>query len=208
MKISVSFLSSKKTKEDIKKISTTDANYIHIDFMDKTFTDHKSLSFRKIRNYMKYSSKRLDVHLMVNNPKKYIKEFATLNAEYIIFPIEINKDIESLLRCIQSYGIKCGLAIEPNTDIQKLVPYLDIVDLVLIMGVNSGAGGQEFIMETIDRINKIKREIEIKVGDAIISVDGGINKDIREKLNNADIIVSGSYIINCDNFQEKINELR
>ncbi len=208
MKVSVSFLSSKKPLQDIKKIGATDANYIHIDFMDKTFTNYKSLSFRKIRKCLKYSSKRLDIHLMVDNPLKYIKDFATLNAEYITFPVEINRDIEKILRVIQSYGIKCGLAIEPDTDVEKIVPYLDIVDLVLVMGVNSGSGGQEFIQSTIEKIKKIKTEIEIKAGDAIISVDGGINNETKKALTDVDIIVSGSYVINSENFQERINELR
>lgn len=208
MKVSVSFLSSKKPAKIMKKIGATDVNYIHVDFMDGTFTKQKSLPFRKIRKVLKINNKRADIHLMVSKPKKYIKDFATLNAEFIVFPVEIEKDVEKNLRMIKDYGIKCGLAISPSTDIEQLNPYLDIVDIILVMGVIPGEGGQQFIPETVDKIKRIKRELNIHGSKALINVDGGITDEVKNQLEDVDIVVSGAYILGHDNYQEAIDKLK
>ncbi|MDD3241617.1 MAG: ribulose-phosphate 3-epimerase [Bacilli bacterium] len=208
MKVSVSFLASKKPSKDIKKIGATDVNYIHVDFMDRTFTEKKSLSFKKIIKILKITNKRADIHLMTMKPKKYIKDFATLNAEYITFPVEIKKDIDKCLEMIKSYGIKCGLAISPETDVEELSPYIKDLDMVLVMGVTPGAGGQSFKEEVLEKIKKIRQEINIYGLSTVISVDGGINDEISKRLEEVDIVVSGTYILNSDNLQEAITKLR
>ena len=208
MKVSVSFLSSKNIPNDLKKLDNTDADYIHVDVMDGHFVRNKTMPFSEMKNIHKYTSKRLEVHLMVDEPEKYIPLYAELNTEYIIIHLELDKDIKSLLEMIKRYSIKVGLSIKPNTPISALVPYLPLIDEVLVMSVEPGEGGQSYIENTPNRINEIRdllNEYNLKV---IINVDGGINGNTVKKCYNCDIVTSGSYIINSDDFQEKISSLR
>lgn len=208
MKISASFLSSKNVVNDLKRLNETDVDYIHVDIMDGKFVPKKTMPFREMRNIYKYTSKRLDVHLMVADPEKYIPLYAELNTEYITFHVEILKDITKCLQLIKSYSIKAGLAIKPNTKISELIPYLPYVDLILVMSVEPGMGGQDFIEDSGKRIDEIRVLLDEYNIPAVINVDGGINQITKDQCLNADILTAGSYIINGDNFQEKISSLR
>ena len=206
-KVSVSFLSSKNKEEDLIKLGATDTDYIHVDVMDGKFVKNKNLPFKLLDRLSYTLQKRLDVHLMVNKPNKFIEEYATLNSEYITIHVELPKEvIDSSIELIKSYGIKCGLAIKPNTDINLLKDYLDRIDLILVMSVEPGSGGQEFISETPDRIAKIKELIGKK--KIAINVDGGINDKTIKYLDKANIVVSGSYVVNSDSFVDAIKSLR
>lgn len=209
MKISASFLSCKKIIPAIKDLSFTDVDYIHVDFIDGKFVVGKKIPFRKLKQISKVSSKRLDVHLMTDKLRKYIKKFASLNCEYIAFHVEVGKDIEKYIDMVHNYGIKCGLAINPSTDIEKLKPYLSMVDMVLVMSVVPGYGGQAFIPETVDKVRELRNYIEEKELDLVISIDGGLNNETAKVVKPfVDVVVSGSYITNSDDFQEKIDSLR
>lgn len=208
VKISASFLSSKNIPNTLKKLNETDVDYIHVDIMDGKFTKSKTMPFSEMKNIYKFTDKRLDVHLMVKNPEKYIPLYASLNTEYIVFHIETDNKIEENLELIKKYSIKCGLAISPNTKIKELVPYLPLLDIILIMSVEPGAGGQEFMADTIQKIEELKVLLKEYKSRAIISVDGGVNIDTKDKCKNADMIVSGSYIVSATNFQDKISSLR
>lgn len=208
MLISTSFLSSKNLIHDLVELDKTDTDYIHVDIMDGKFVKKKTMPFKEMRNIYKYTNKRLDVHLMVKNPKKYIEDYASLNTEYISFHIESDENIEKNLQLIKEYGIKSGLAISPDTEIKELVPYLPLLDLVLVMSVEPGAGGQDFIVKTKDKIKELKILLSEYNSDVKISVDGGVNDVTKEYCTDCDILVSGSYIINGDNLQEKIDSLR
>ena len=208
MLISTSFLSSKNLIHDLRELDKTDTDYIHVDIMDGKFVKKKTMPFKEMRNIYKYTNKRLDVHLMVKNPKKYIEDYASLNTEYISFHIESDENIEKNLQLIKEYGIKSGLAISPDTEIKELVPYLPLLDLVLVMSVEPGAGGQDFIVKTKDKIKELKILLSEYNSDVKISVDGGVNDVTKEYCTDCDILVSGSYIINGDNLQEKIDSLR
>lgn len=208
MLISTSFLSSKNLIHDLVELDKTDTDYIHVDIMDGRFVKKKTMPFKEMRNIYKYTNKRLDVHLMVKNPKKYIEDYASLNTEYISFHIESDENIEKNLQLIKEYGIKSGLAISPDTEIKELVPYLPLLDLVLVMSVEPGAGGQDFIVKTKDKIKELKILLSEYNSDVKISVDGGINDRTKKYCTDCDILVSGSYIINGDDLQEKIDSLR
>lgn len=208
MLISTSFLSSKNLIHDLRELDKTDTDYIHVDIMDGKFVKKKTMPFKEMRNIYKYTNKRLDVHLMVKNPKRYIEDYASLNTEYISFHIESDENIEKNLQLIKEYGIKSGLAINPDTEIKELVPYLPLLDLVLVMSVEPGAGGQDFIVKTKDKIKELKILLSEYNSDVKISVDGGVNDVTKEYCTDCDILVSGSYIINGDNLQEKIDSLR
>ncbi len=210
MKISVSFLSSYDKAKDLRKLNVTDVDYIHVDYMDGRFVPYKSLSFRQLKTIYKYTSKRLDVHLMTRNPEKLIRQFATLNTEFITFHVEIKKDISKLIDLIHSYGIKAGLSIKPDTPIALLEPYLEKIDLILVMSVEPGRGGQEFLENTPSRVLAIKNLLKTyEKSDILLSIDGGINNITKEGVQDlVDIMVSGSYITTGEDFQERIHNLR
>ena len=197
MKVNVSILSSTIKPQDIvKELDKTNADYIHIDIMDGKFVDNKTWTISEITKITKNSTLPLDVHLMVNNPSKYIEDYAMLNTNDIIFHYEAVKDVNSMIDEIKNYGLKVGIAINPDTDVEKIFPYLDKIDLVLVMSVYPGKSGQSFIEESLDKIRKLKQEIQEKNLKTLISVDGGINEETGKLCKEAgvDILVSASYI--------------
>ena len=208
MKVSASFLSSKNIPRDLRLLNDTDVDYLHVDIMDGKFVSNKTLPFSEMKHIYKYTSKRLDVHLMVSEPSKYIPLYAELNTEYITFHVEVLEDIDKDLKMIKDYSIKCGLAIKPDTKVSSLIPYLPYLDLILVMSVEPGEGGQPFIESTEDKIKEVRSLIDSYKLPIIINVDGGINNDTVSMCHDADIVVSGSFIIKSDNFQEKISSLR
>lgn len=208
MKVSASFLSCSNPAVDLAKLNETDVDYIHVDIMDGKFVSNKTMPFSEMKNISKYTSKRLDVHLMVENPKEYIPLYAELNTEYITIHVEIDEDIMECLELIKRYSIKSGLSIKPNTKVSELIPYLPYIDMVLVMSVEPGAGGQAFIEESEDRINEVRALLDSYNIPAVINVDGGINGDTVKHCRNCDMVTSGSYIVKSDNFQEKISSLR
>ena len=205
MKLSASVLSCKDIDYVIGKLSFTDIDYIHIDFIDNSYVKGVKIPFRKIKKIA--SHKRFDVHLMTKKVKKWIKKFASLNCEYITFHIEVTKDVEKYIDLIHKFNIKAGIAISPDTDIKLLTPYLDKVDLILVMSVNPGYGGQSFIPETEKRLKELKKLVKDK--DVVVSVDGGINDETIKKVkDNVDMVVSGSYITSSKEYIERINTLK
>ncbi len=206
-KISVSFLSSKNEERDILRINASTADYIHVDVMDGKFVRKKNKPFKKLVKLSSSITKRLDVHLMEKNPLKNINYYASLNTEYITVHAEL-ENLNKYLDLIKEYGIKCGVALNPDTDIEVIIPYLSKIDLVLVMSVNPGYGGQTFIDSTTKKILKLKKLLVSKKSKAKISVDGGINGEIAKRLDFVDIIVSGSYVVESDDFDEQIETLR
>ena len=209
MKISTSFLSCKKVLPAIKQLSFTDTDYIHVDYIDGKFVKGRKIPFRILKKISKISSKRLDIHLMTDKLNKFIKKFATLNCEYITFHVEATENVEKYINMIHNYGIKCGLAINPDTDVSIIEPYLEMVDLVLVMGVVPGKGGQAFIEDTPKKIKNIKSLLVTNKLNVVINVDGGINDTTIKKVKSyVDMAVAGSFITNGEDYQEQINKLR
>lgn len=204
MKLSCSYLSSNDKENTIKKLNNSNIDYIHLDVMDGEFVDNKTLDFNRLRNYFYHNKKNIDVHLMVKNVKLYTELYSLLNPKYIIFHLEVGNTLE-LINYIKNKNIKVGLAINPNTNINELKPFLDKIDLVLVMSVIPGKGGQNFIESSLDKIKQI-RELNSNI---IISVDGGINNTNIQKIKEAgaSMCVVGSYITNNDELL-KINELQ
>lgn len=207
MQISTSFLNSTNPAKDLKILNETDTDFIHVDVMDGIFVDGRTMPFKELRKIYKYTSKRLDVHLMVDNPKKLIPKYASLNVEYLTIHVE-SENVEENLKLIKQYAIKAGLAISPETKVKEIVPYLPLVDMILVMSVEPGKGGQAFISKTKSKIKEIKKLLKEYKSKAVISVDGGVNDQTKNECNEADILVSGSYILSGENYQERINNLR
>lgn len=207
-KISASFLSSKNIPGDLVKLNETDVDFIHVDVMDGKFVKNKTMPFSEMKNIYKYTDKRLIVHLIVENPSKYIPLYAELNTECIVFHIESSEDIIKNLELIKSFSIKCGLVINPETKVNELVPYLPYLDEVLVMSVTPGEGGQKFIPSTSEKLKELKELIKSYNFNIVIDVDGGVCDTVLDKVVDADILTSGNYIISSDNYQEKITSLR
>lgn len=197
MKVSVSILSNSiKPVDIVKKLDNTKADYIHIDIMDGKYVENKTWTVSEIKKITSCSKLPLDVHLMVENPSKYIEDFALLNTSYIAFHYEAVKDIDKMINEIKKYGLKVGIAIKPETSEELLFPYLSKIDEVLVMSVHPGKSGQSFIESTLDKIERLKNEILRQNVKTIISVDGGINDETGKLCleKGVDTLVSASYI--------------
>ena len=206
MLISVSFLKNKDGNiETINKLNNTSCDYIHIDIMDGKFTKNKNFEYSEIEELFKNNKKRLDVHLMVEDAYSYIEDYIKLKPDFITFHIESKSDINKCIKLVKDNNIKVGLAINPDTRIYSILPYINDIDLVLVMSVVPGEGGQAFIKDVVKKINELKA-LQRKY-KYVINVDGGINNETI-KLVNSDMIVSGSYITMSDNFNENINKLK
>lgn len=207
MKVSVTYtVRVLKIEETIKLIDESSADFIHVDFMDGNFVPTKNFEIDEVVKFLSKAKKKLDVHVMVNEPLKYLDAFASLNTEYYTFHYEAVKDILETIKVIKQHGLKVGIAISPETSIKDIESYLNEIDLVLVMSVKPGWGGQSFISSTI---NKIK-ELNTLKDNFVIACDGGVNDtnchEIKEA--GADILVAGSYIIKSDNYDERINTLK
>ena len=205
IKISPSILSSNNRIDSIKKLNNTNCEYIHIDTMDGIFVPNKQMNIDEIIELEKHTTKPLDIHLMTKDPLKYIKNLNNKNIEYITFHLEIEKNIEEIINEIKSLNYKVGISIKPNTEVEELIPYLEKIDLVLIMSVEPGFGGQKFIPETLEKA-KVIRNINKNI---TIEIDGGINDNNIDIIkNHVDIAVVGSYIINSNDYNKAINNLK
>lgn len=206
MKVAVSILSSDYDEETtIKKINQTDAEYLHLDIMDGHFVMNKTPE----HEYLNESEKPIDVHLMVSRPFEYISKLAALaQTSGITIHVELEDDLTSLLKYIKSFKKECGLAINPSTSVDALKPYLNLVDIVLVMSVEPGKGNQEMIegcTNKIDELIKLRMEHGYKFK---IIVDGGVNDKTIKKVELADVVVSGVFICKSEDYQSKINQLR
>ena len=197
MKVGVSILSSSIKAEDIvKKLDGSSADYIHVDIMDGKFVENKTWTYSEVKKIVSYSSLPLNVHLMVKDPAKYIEDYALLNTTNLIFHYEAVKDIESMISLVKEYGLKVGIAINPETSEEVLFPYLKDIDVALVMSVVPGKSGQSFIENTLSKIKNLKEEIIRQGVKTIISVDGGIDDEtgLLCKEAGVDMLVSASYI--------------
>ena len=208
MKVSASFLGVKKIGKTLTDLNITDVDYIHVDVMDGKYVKNKTISFNELVNIGYYTRKRLDVHLMVMNPLKILDDYLTLNIEYLTVHVDIKDDLEKIFKKCKEYGVKVGLAVNPSDNVDIVFPYLEKIDLVLLMSVNPGLPGQEFIEGTISKIKQLKEEIKKRGLNTLISIDGGITLENVKDLRDVDIIVSGSTITKSDDFQEIITKLR
>ncbi len=208
MKVSASLLSAEDRKKSVLKLNKTGVSYIHIDVMDGNFVPNiQFLDMNEIMELARISKYPLDVHLMVDNPLEYIDLFREMNIWGITFHLEVEQDILEIVSKIRGMGYRVGISIKPNTDVKKVVPYLKDIDLVLVMSVEPGYGGQSFLIDTVSRVQELKQMIEQNCYAVQIEVDGGINDVTIRELENVDIAVVGSYITGSDNYHDRVCRL-
>lgn len=206
MKIAASILDCSNRVNGVVELNKSNISYIHVDVMDGKFVSKVEFdNFDEIKEISSVTKYPMDVHLMVENPEVYIKELANMNIEFITIHSEIDCDKKKIFKNIRELGYKVGLSIKPNTNIKDIESYLDDIDMVLVMSVEPGMGGQKFIEGTIDRIKELKKLIGNR--NILIEVDGGINSDNINKLVGVDIAVVGSYITKSDNYYDRVEEL-
>lgn len=207
-KIAVSYLGVKNIGSTLMELDKTDVDFIHVDVMDGKYVQNKTMSFNELKKIGYYTKKRLDVHLMVMKPLNYIDDYASLNVASMSVHLDIRNNVAEVLERIKEYGIKAGIALNPGDDIDKIIPYLDKIDQILVMSVNPGLPGQTFIEDVLPKIDALRNLINKQNLKITLSVDGGVNLENCAKLNNVDIIVSGSCITKSDNYQDTITKLR
>ena len=208
MKISVSILDAVNRYEAVDELNDTNISYIHIDVMDgKLVNNIQFQDMDEIREISKISKFPLQVHLMVEDISSYLDRFYGLNIESITFHLETEQDILMNIDKVHDMGYRCGIAICPDTDIQLIYPYLDKIDMVLLMSVIPGRGGQSFILDTKDKIAMLRNYIDKNHLSVLIEVDGGINDKTISFVRDADVAVVGSYIVKSDNYIERVNSL-
>ena len=208
MKFSASILDAKNRVLAVQKLNNTDVSSIHIDVMDGKMVDNIQFQDKsEIQKISEVSIKPLQIHLMVEDVLFFVEQFIELDVEMIIFHLETSQDILKIIDKIHSVGIGVGIAICPDTDMRKVIPYLDKIEMVLFMSVVPGKGGQPFILETENKINWLKNYIDEKKQSVMIGVDGGINDHTISYVQRADVAISGSYIIQSNNYQQSIYQL-
>lgn len=206
MKISASFLKIQNDKEKIRKLDLL-SDYMHFDIMDGNFVSASTVSYEVMKENTSEILKPKDIHLMVEDIYSYVDTYKELSPEFITFHYEVADDVQSVIDYIKSFGIKPGISINPDTEVTLLNPYLDKIDLVLVMSVFPGKGGQEFI-DISDKLDYLNHYREINDLNYMIEVDGGINDMTIEKVKKADMAVVGSYITDSDDYESQFERLR
>ena len=200
IKISPSILggSFSNIERIILDLNQSKAEYIHFDVMDGDFVPNLTFGPKFISNVRKFSNKVFDVHLMINRVEKFLDDYIRAGSDIITFHIEINEDVENIIKKIKAKGIKCGLAIKPKTSWSEIQPYLQLIDQVIIMTVEPGFGGQEFMNDQVDKIKNISNYIKLNNLRVGIEIDGGINFETGKTCveAGANILVAGSFLFN------------
>lgn len=194
-------------ERDIKLVEQAGADWLHVDVMDGHFVPNITIGVPVVKSIKHVAKLPLDVHLMIENPEKYIEPFADAGADILTFHYEAVSDVKNVIDLIKSFGVKAGISIKPKTSPEVLLPYLNDLDLVLVMTVEPGFGGQKFMYDCAEKIPYLKQNAD---NTLIIQVDGGINAETARICTSygANSLVAGNYIYKSDNIEQAIKSLR
>ena len=197
-------------RQDLEMINRSEADWLHVDVMDGVFVPNISFGFPLMVPMRKYCTKPLDVHLMIVHPEKYVERFCDAGAYSVGFHLEAVEDPLPILELIKAKGVRTCLTINPDIGVKRLVPYLDKVDMVLLMSVFAGFGGQKFIPETMDKIRFIRQEIDRRGLKTLVEIDGGVNTENAQALfkAGADVLVAGSAVFGAEDPEEAIRKMK
>ncbi|MBL6664424.1 MAG: ribulose-phosphate 3-epimerase [Rickettsiales bacterium] len=212
IKISPSILSADFSKlgEEIQEIDNAGADYIHIDVMDGSFVPNMTIGNEVVKSIRKCSNLTFDVHLMIDNPEKHIDNFAAAGSDIITIHLESTNKLQETISLIKSHNKKVGISIKPQTHEDSLDPIINQIDLILVMTVNPGFGGQKFMDSQLEKIRNIRHKIKKSGQNIELEVDGGINKETAKLVieAGADVLVAGSYIFKSSNYSQAISSLK
>lgn len=192
---------------EIKKITEAGADWVHVDVMDGHFVQNLTLGPPVVASLKKVSNLPLDVHLMIENPERYVDAFIKAGSDYLTIHIESTQSAREILEKIRKANVKPGITLRPKTSLETILPYLPLVDLVLVMTVEPGFGGQSFMVDQVSKIkelNKIRTEKNLKY---LIEVDGGVNAETLNHCQEADVLVAGNYVFKND-YKKAISYLK
>ncbi|MGI6074234.1 MAG: ribulose-phosphate 3-epimerase [Fermentimonas sp.] len=197
-------------EKEIEMLNHSEADWIHLDIMDGVFVPNISFGFSVVDTLRKVTNKPLDTHLMIVNPEKFIEEFAKAGCTYLNVHYEACTHLDRVVEQIRTHGMKPVVTLNPHTPVALLEDIIDKVDMVLLMSVNPGFGGQKFIENSVKKVSQLKELILRHNSNALIEVDGGVNIETGRRLveAGADALVAGSFVFNSDNPEETIKELR
>ena len=196
-------------QRDIEMINESDADWFHIDIMDGVFVPNISFGMPVLRDIKKHAKKTLDVHLMIVNPDQYIETFASIGADILTVHYEACTHIHRTIQAIKSTGMKAGIALNPHSSVNQLKDIIKDIDIVCLMSVNPGFGGQSFIENTFEKVKELKELIQSTGSDCQIEIDGGVTNKNAKKLVEvgANILVAGSYVFKSSNPSKTISKL-
>lgn len=185
-------------EKEVKAIAAAGADWAHVDVMDGHFVPNLTIGIPVVKSLKKVSPIPLDVHLMITEPEKYIADFVKAGADYLTIHVESTKEPAAVLRQITALGAKAGITLRPGTPVESVVPLLNLCELVLVMTVEPGFGGQSFMHDQIAKISKLRQEIKKQSLNCLIEVDGGINAETAKLCHEADVFVAGNYVFSQD----------